>query len=107
TRRWITLLAVGWFPPAWPPSGACLHRGTRGPWGLFTLPRVTPHRGCASAERGEQPHAACPLPHRHREACGGTTPCLALAPRQALPSRARATTPCWAGFPLASNGRAR
>jgi hypothetical protein len=30
-RRVILRLAVGWLPPALPPSGACLHRGTRGP----------------------------------------------------------------------------
>ena len=51
TRRVITLISVGWLPPSWPPSGACLNRGTSVPCGLFTLPRVTPHRGCVSAER--------------------------------------------------------
>jgi len=55
TRRLLTLLSVGWFPPSWHPSGACLTRGTSVPVGLFTLPRVTPHRGCASAERGGKP----------------------------------------------------
>jgi hypothetical protein len=55
TRRLITLLSVGWVPPALPPSGACLMRGPSVPCGLFTLPRVTPHRGCASAERGWKP----------------------------------------------------
>jgi hypothetical protein len=55
TRRVITLLSVGWLPPAWPPSGACLTRGPRIPCGLFTLPRGTPHRGCASSDRQEHP----------------------------------------------------
>src|SRR5262245_17188884 len=48
TRRLITLISVGWVPPSLHPSGACLTRGTRVPFGLVTLPRVTPHRGCAS-----------------------------------------------------------
>src|SRR6266581_6368166 len=55
TRRLITLLSVDWLPPSLPPSGACLTRGTRVPFGLFTLPRVTPHRGCASSDRGGKP----------------------------------------------------
>src|SRR5262247_122863 len=52
TRRLLTLLSVGWLPPSVPPSGACLKRGTSVPCGLVTLPRVTPHRGCVSADRG-------------------------------------------------------
>jgi hypothetical protein len=55
TRRLLTLLSVGWVPPSLPPSGACLTRGTRGPCGLCTLPRVTPHRGCAASARGWKP----------------------------------------------------
>src|SRR5206468_8369607 len=35
-RRVITLLSVGWLPPSWPPSGACLMRGTSVPGGLCT-----------------------------------------------------------------------
>jgi hypothetical protein len=27
-RRLILLLSVGWLPPDWPPSGACLARGS-------------------------------------------------------------------------------
>src|SRR5918999_5435979 len=54
-RRLITLIAVGWRPPDWPPSGAGLSRGTRIPFGLFTPPRVTPHRGGVSAARGWKP----------------------------------------------------
>src|SRR5215475_12393570 len=52
TRRLITLISVGWLPPYLPPSGACLNLGTSVPGGLVTLPRVTPHRGCVSADRG-------------------------------------------------------
>src|SRR5215813_10846499 len=55
TRRLITLLSVGWLPPSVPPSGACLNRGTRVPCGLLTPPRVPPHRGCVSADRGWKP----------------------------------------------------
>ena len=50
TRRLITLLSVGWLPPYVHPSGACLILGTRIPFGLFTLSRVTPHRGCVSSD---------------------------------------------------------
>ena len=28
-RRLILRLSVGWVPPSWPPSGACLARGAR------------------------------------------------------------------------------
>ena len=51
TRRWIRLLAVGWFPPSVSPSGACRTRGPSVPCGLLTPPRGPPHRGGASAER--------------------------------------------------------
>ena len=27
-RRLILLISVGWVPPSWPPSGACLYLGT-------------------------------------------------------------------------------
>src|SRR5262249_9876271 len=53
TRRWLLLLAVGGLPPALPPSGAGLLRGTSGPCGLVTLPRVAPTRGGASADGRE------------------------------------------------------
>src|SRR5262249_6582580 len=49
-RRLLPLLAVGWLPPSVPPSGAGRMRGPRVPCGLVTLPRVTPHRGGASAD---------------------------------------------------------
>src|SRR5919108_6276064 len=55
TRRLITLISVGWLPPYLPPSGACLILGTSVPCGLITLPRVTPHRGCVSSDRGWKP----------------------------------------------------
>src|SRR5215510_13257535 len=51
TRRLITLLSVDWLPPYLHPSGACLILGTRVPVGLLTPPRVTPNRGCVSADR--------------------------------------------------------
>jgi hypothetical protein len=50
--RLILLISVGWLPPYLPPSGACLTRGTRVPFGFLTLPRITPHRGCVSSDRG-------------------------------------------------------
>src|SRR5262245_28389439 len=55
TRRLITLRSVGWLPPSVPPSGACRIRGTSVPVGLITPPRVTPHRGCASADSAWKP----------------------------------------------------
>src|SRR6266508_1545722 len=61
TRRLITLLSGGWLPPSWHPSDACLHRGTSGPLGLRTPPRVTPHRGGVSAE-GREPRGALGRP---------------------------------------------
>ena len=54
-RRLITLISVGWLPPYLHPSGACLILGTRVPFGLLTLPRVTPNRGCASSDRSWKP----------------------------------------------------
>ena len=53
TRRLLTLLSVDWLPPSWPPSGACLMQGTSVPCGRCTRPRVTPHRGCVSADGRE------------------------------------------------------
>ena len=64
TRRLITLISVGWLPPYLHPSGACLTLGTRVPFGLLTLPRVTPNRGCASSERRWQPGKLMSI-HRH------------------------------------------
>jgi hypothetical protein len=50
TRRLITLLAGGWRPPDWGPSGAGRTRGARVPAGLVTPSRVTPDRGRAAAD---------------------------------------------------------
>jgi hypothetical protein len=55
THRLLTLLSVAWLPPAVQPSGACLMLGTSVPVGLITPPRVPPHRGGTSADRGEHP----------------------------------------------------
>jgi hypothetical protein len=52
TRRWLTLLAVGWRPLDVWPSAAGLTRGPRVPAGLVTPSRVTPYRGCASSDGG-------------------------------------------------------
>jgi hypothetical protein len=49
-RRLILLSSVGGLPPGWPPSGAGLARWTRVSYSRRTRPRLTPHRGCASAE---------------------------------------------------------
>jgi hypothetical protein len=49
-RRLSRRISVGRVPPDGHPSGAGRTRGTRRPFGLFTPPRVTPHRGGASAE---------------------------------------------------------
>jgi len=50
TRRLILRIAVGWVPPDGHPSGACLAQWTRVSSSLFTRPRMTPHRGCASSD---------------------------------------------------------
>jgi hypothetical protein len=91
TRRLLTLLSVGWLPPSVPPSGVCLMRGTSVPCGLITPPRVTPHRGGVSAERGGQP-LTCAATRRPLEAVGDPATCLAMAHMQARNARARATT---------------
>jgi hypothetical protein len=54
-RRLILLLSVGWVPPDLRPSGACSSLGARVSCGLFTPSRVTPYRGCASAEARGKP----------------------------------------------------
>ena len=54
-RRLILLLSVGWLPPSLRPSGACLARGTRVCFSLFTPSRVPPHRGCVSADAQAKP----------------------------------------------------
>jgi len=54
-RRLILLLSVGWVPPDLRPSGACLGRGTRVCFSLFTPSRATPTRGCASSDARGQP----------------------------------------------------
>src|SRR5262245_3975369 len=51
-RRVILLLSVGWLPPDLPPSGACLHLGTR-----ILLQASERHRGVY------QPGAASVLMH--------------------------------------------
>jgi hypothetical protein len=47
----ILLIAMGWGPPDWRPSGAGLDLGTWVSCRLFTRTRMTPHRGGASAKR--------------------------------------------------------
>jgi hypothetical protein len=106
TRRLITLLSVGWLPPALPPSGACRMRGPRVPGGLRTPPRVTPPRGGVSAESGWTllPGAST---RRPLSACGDPAPCVAMAHRKARHARAMATTTCVACLPGASRWRER
>src|SRR4249920_2257576 len=91
TRRLITLISVGWLPPYLHPSGACLHRGTRVPFGLITPPRVTPNRGCVFSDKGWKPFT-CASTHRPLYAFGDPATCLAMAHMKALNSRAMATT---------------
>jgi hypothetical protein len=91
TRRLIMLISVGWLPPYLYPSGACLNLGTRVPCGLITPPRVTPHRGCVSSDRGWQP-LMCASTRRPLYAFGDPATCLAMAHMKALNSRAMATT---------------
>ena len=106
-RRVITLLSVGWLPPSLPPSGAGLMRGTSGPVGLLTPPRVTPHRGGVSADGREHLGALGLHTSSHFYACGVTGMCLAMAHRKARTARAMATTTCWAFVPVAIRWRYR
>src|SRR5262245_43551106 len=91
TRRLITLISVGWLPPYFHPSVACLILGTRVPFGLITPPRVTPNRGCVSSDRGWK-LLTCASTRRPLYACGDPATCLAMAHMKALNSRAMATT---------------
>src|SRR5882724_5846233 len=56
-RRLIMLIFVGWLPPYVRPSGACLDRGPRVCFSLFTPSRVAPHRGCVSSDERSQPRS--------------------------------------------------
>jgi hypothetical protein len=75
TRRLILLISVDWVPPDWRPSGAGLDLGARVWFSLFTPPRVTPNRGCASAD--ERSH----LRENTCRACNG----LSLSSQRDLP----------------------
>src|SRR6266850_1358694 len=75
TRRLILLISVDWLPPYLRPSGAGLDRGPRVCFSLLTPPRVTPHRGCASAD--ERSH----LRENKCRACNG----LSLSSQRYLP----------------------
>src|SRR5262249_10678230 len=54
-RRLILLLFVGWLPPSWRPSGACLALGTRVCFSLFTPSRGTQNRGGGSCDDQARP----------------------------------------------------
>ena len=106
-RRLLLLVDVGWLPPDWHPSGACLTRGTRVSFSLFTPSRVAPHRGCASSDSHGKPAV---LWVQGRSVCGTdgvTGTCLAIAHRKPTSSRARATTTWLACFPRAIRRRKR
>jgi hypothetical protein len=106
-RQLILLISVGWVPPDWRPSGACLDRGTRVSFSLFTLSRVAPHRGCASSDSHGKPAV---LWVRGRSVCGTdgvTGTCWAIAHIKPTSSRARATTTWLACFPRAIRRRTR
>jgi hypothetical protein len=106
-RRVLLRLAVDGVPPDWRPSGAGLARGPRRPAGLFTLSRVTPHRGgVASAIRWTPAALSGPSPSVWRT-YGVTGPGLARAPMKPTSSRALATTPWVACFPRARRVRSR
>lgn len=107
TRRLITRISVGWFPPSLHPSGACLHRGTSVPCGLFTPPRVPPHRGGVSCRERLETLQACAATRRHLYAVGDPSPCWAMAHRKARNARAMATMTCLALLPLAMSWRYR
>jgi hypothetical protein len=92
TRRLITLLSVGWLPPSWPPSGACLMLRPSVPCSLVTLPRVAPHRGCAFADGRENLGVLWLQTSSQLYAFGVTATCLAIAHIKALHARAMATT---------------
>ena len=108
TRRLSLLLAVGECPPSLPPSGACLARGTRVAFRLFTPSRVAPHRGCAAAAARWHPSPGwVAFSSMGRGSDGGTGPWWAMAHRKPPNARARATTPWWACVPRASRRRER
>src|SRR4051794_16710402 len=92
TRRLITLISVGWLPPSLHPSGACLILGTSVPCGLVTLPRIAPHRGCASSDGRENCGVLWLQTSSYLYAFGDPATCLAIAHMKALNSRAMATT---------------
>jgi hypothetical protein len=106
TRRLILLISVGWLPPYVHPSGACLNRGTRVPFGIITPPRVPPNRGCVSSDKGWKPFTCVPT-LRPLYAFGDPATCLAMAHMKALHSRAMATTTGLAFLPLAMSWRYR
>ena len=54
-RRLILRISVDWVPPDVRPSGACLARGRRVCFSLFTPSRVAPHRGGVSSDARSQP----------------------------------------------------
>jgi hypothetical protein len=65
-RRLILLLSVGWLPPYLGPSGAGLALGTRVCCSRLTPVRVTPDRGCASADARRQPSGLGAIAIRQR-----------------------------------------
>src|SRR5215813_14030994 len=67
-RRVILLLSVGWLPPDLPPSGACLHLGTRILLQASERHRGVHHTGAASVPMhvGHLRSAGC----RSDGACG-------------------------------------
>src|SRR5437870_3658800 len=78
-RRVSLLLSVGWLPPAWRPSGACLARGTRVGFRRCTPARVPPHRGGVSSEAQAKPrdHRRCMV---HGRALGSPRDLLGQGP---------------------------
>ena len=97
----------GWAPTFLASVGCLPHARDERPWRpLHAAEGDTPPGRRLCRERGETA-TACAALRRPLAACGGTTPWVALAPRQALHARARATTTCGAGWPGALRWRDR
>ena len=105
-RRRVSLrLAVGGLPPALPPSGAGLARGTRGCCRLCTPARGPPHRGGGSPmpRRSRVTTAGAWSRSRSRQSAGPPGPWPTET--HAVPARWR--PPWWACFPRALRWRER
>jgi hypothetical protein len=106
-RRLIRLLSVGWRPPDWPPSGACLSLGAS----VLSSPRHAAEGDTTPGLRLVRcPLASLVSSSLRRElswASGVTGTCWAIAHLQPASSRAMATVTTLACLPRAMRWRER